>query len=314
MNQKKRKTIIKAISVTAVAIITTAVLCFTTPCKVGTPSKANGTEVTTVTTAVTTDTVTSGTTTTSTTSTSTSTTSISSTSTTTSTEATTKLTTSEKANETSPVAKEKSDNPTPAETKTETKTETEIVTEAEPETTAPTESRVFVVYKPSTHYIHKSTCHWVDSTCYEITNTDGLECRKCSECNPDLEIITPYKPTSDVAVTTTGISDSDYTLLCKIVANEYGGMADVYERAKIVASVMNQVKDPRFPNTVEAALDKSCAPWGFNKYAEYFCGGSIHYSSMSDAVDYYLNNPDLFANWTCNSWWGDGKWNHFYTA
>ena len=245
-----------------------------------------------------------------TTSASTSTTSISSTSTTTSTEATTKLTTSEKANETSPVAEEKSDNPAPAET--ETKTET--IVEVEPETTAPTESRVFIVYKPSTHYIHKSTCHWVDSTCCEITNTDGLECRKCSECNPDLEIITPYKPTSDVAVTTTGISDSDYILLCKIVASEYGGMADVYERAKIVASVMNQVKDPRSPNTVESALDKSCAPWGFNKYAEYFCGGTVHYSSMSDAVDYYLNNPDLFANWTCNSWQGDGTWNHFYTT
>lgn len=196
------------------------------------------------------------------------TTSISSTSTTTSTEATiTKLMTSGKTNETSPVAEEKSDNPAPAETITETKTETII--EAEPETASPTESGVFVV----------------------------------------------YKPTSEVAVTTTGISDSDYTLLCKIVASEYGGMADVYERAKIVASVMNQVKDPRFPNTVEAVLDRSCAPWGFNKYAEYFCGNSVHYSSMSDAVDYYFNNPDLFANWTCNSWQADGKGkNDFYTV
>lgn len=112
---------------------------------------------------------------------------------------------------------------------------------------------------------------------------------------------------------TVSISDYDYTLLCKITANEYGGMADVYERAKIVASVMNMVNDSRFPNTVEGVLDQACAPWGFNKYNTYFCGGSIHYSDMSDAVDYYLNNPDVFADWTCNQWYGDGKWNHFHT-
>lgn len=112
---------------------------------------------------------------------------------------------------------------------------------------------------------------------------------------------------------TVSISDYDYTLLCKITANEYGGMADVYERAKVVASVMNMVNDSRWPNTVEAVLDRSCAPWGFNKYNEYFCSGSIHYSSMSDAVDYYLNNPDVFADWTCNQWYGNGRTNTFYT-
>ena len=112
---------------------------------------------------------------------------------------------------------------------------------------------------------------------------------------------------------TVSISDYDYTLLCKITANEYGGMADVYERAKVVASVMNMVNDSRWPNTVEAVLDRSCAPWGFNKYNEYFCSGTIHYSSMSDAVDYYLNNPDVFADWTCNQWYGNGRTNTFYT-
>lgn len=307
MNQKKRKTIITAISVTAAAIITTAVLCFTTPCKVGTPSKANGTEVTTVTTAITTDTVTTGTTTTSTTSTSTSTTSITSTSTLPSTTTSVTETTSVET-----------------EAKTEPVTEAPVVEEAAPVTTAEvTEAaketaepiREYVVFKPSTHYIHRSTCHWVNSECYEIENTEGLECRKCSECNPGMEIITQYnEPAPVVAVSSTGISDGDYTLLCKIVASEYGGMASVYERAKIVASVMNMVNDSRWPNNVEGVLDQTCAPWGFNKYNDYFCGGSVHYSTMSDAVDYYFNHPQEFANWTCNQWWGDGVYNHFRTV
>lgn len=50
-----------------------------------------------------------------------------------------------------------------------------------------------VVYKPSTHYIHKSTCHWADDTCYEIKNTKDIECIKCTECNPDMKVIKKYK-------------------------------------------------------------------------------------------------------------------------
>jgi len=91
-------------------------------------------------------------------------------------------------------------------------------------------------------------------------------------------------------------------------------MTSVYERAKIVASVMNMVNDSRWPNNVEGVLDQTCAPWGFNKYNDYFCGGSVHYSTMSDAVDYYFNHPQEFANWTCNQWQGDGVYNHFRTV
>lgn len=173
-------------------------------------------------------------------------------------------------------------------------------------------------FKPNTHYVHKASCHWcnedlgANETLEEIEDTNGIECRKCSECNPDLEIVNEYvEPVSNV--TTSGVSEYDYALLCKIVASEYGGMADTYERAKIVAAVMNMVNDSRWPNTIEGVLDQSCAPWGFNKYAEYYCGGSIHYSAMSDAVDYYFNNSSTFAGWTCNQWWGDGQYNHFHT-
>ena len=291
-------TVKRTIQVATAVLAAAVVLCLATPTVVRT-DKAHGTnlpvqaamvtEITepTTTTVVTTTPATTATTVTSTTTTSTSTTSLTSTSTT-----TTLISTS-----TSSVA----------ETEPAAPVTTAEVTEAAP-TQAET-PREYIVYKPSTHYIHKSTCYWVDSTCYEITDTNDIECRKCSECNPDLEIVNPYVSNATAPV----VSDYDYTLLCKIVASEYGGMSDTYERAKIVASVMNMVNDSRWPGSVEAVLDQTCAPWGFNKYSDYFCGGSIHYSAMADAVDYYFNNPDTFAGWTCNQWWGDGKYNHFRT-
>lgn len=105
------------------------------------------------------------------------------------------------------------------------------------------------------------------------------------------------------------ISQYEYDLLCKIVASEYGGMLDVYERAKIVASVMNQ--SIRLGKSIESCLYQTCVPWGFNINGEYFCGQ--YYTAMADAVDYYFANRDtVFAGWDADSWYGGGGYNHFY--
>lgn len=77
----------------------------------------------------------------------------------------------------------------PIETTTQTMTTT---------ITTPTETNAvdeFIVYKPSTHYVHKNTCHWYNEECIKIDNTNDIQSRKCSECNPDIEIVNKYVET-----------------------------------------------------------------------------------------------------------------------
>lgn len=171
-----------------------------------------------------------------------------------------------------------------------------------------------IFYKPNTHYIHKASCRWCNENLgsneklIEITDTKDIECIRCTECNPEIEIVKEYVKTAPVV--TCGVSDYDIILLRKIVSSEYGAdWVPVSEKAKIVASVMNMVKDPRFPNTVSGVLATACEPWGFNRYRDYYMSDSIIV-----AVDYYFANQNtVFANWTCNQWWGDGYQNHFKT-
>ena len=60
-------------------------------------------------------------------------------------------------------------------------------------TTTPVIMEEYVIYKPATHYIHMNTCRWAESgDVYRIENTEGIEARKCSECNPPMEIIAEY--------------------------------------------------------------------------------------------------------------------------
>lgn len=112
------------------------------------------------------------------------------------------------------------------------------------------------------------------------------------------------------------LSQEEYDLLCRLVANEYGGMTDVRERAKIVAAVFNQRE--RWGGTITSCIYNSCVPWGFNPNQDYY--GGTYYKDMSDAVDYYLTNGTAglydIGYWTegADSWWGDGRYNHFYRA
>ena len=199
-----------------------------------------------------------------------------------------------------------------------------------------TEKKKVFIFKPETHYVHTKDCYWTEcGIIEEITNTEGIEARLCDECCPDIEIVNLYEePEIDYTETYTdyeedtdssedyynedesesayaaqgsyNISDWEYTLLCRIVSSEYGSdWVPVEEKAKIVASVMAMVYNPNYPDTIEEVLDVSCAPWGFDKYYDYYMSDSIY-----AAVDYYFTSG-AYDGWTCTSWSGDGTWNYF---
>lgn len=179
----------------------------------------------------------------------------------------------------------------------------------EEETTSQIEEE-YIVYKPSTHYVHRSTCRWVTDECYEISNTNDIEARKCSECNPDIEIVNEYKKpvkeTTPVEDTPTyGIDSYSRQLLAEIVWHEAGSnWISQYNKAKIAAGVMNRVNDSRFPSTVYGVLTQ------VGQFTGFWPGYCTPTQACYDAVDYYFAHTNEFNS--DNSWWGDGYQNHFY--
>lgn len=179
----------------------------------------------------------------------------------------------------------------------------------EPEYTAE-----YIGYKASTHYVHKNTCRWFDSTCYEITSTEGIETRKCTECNPDIEILTPYvapEPQTSGGTALDYITESEYIYLCNTVGHEYGSdWVSLYDKACVVAVVMNRVNDGGWSGgRTNNIYNVITAPGQFNpSYATDYYHSCVT-QSCKDAVDYYFANQSIFPHYT--SFWGDGRTNHF---
>lgn len=74
--------------------------------------------------------------------------------------------------------------------KAEEVVDTEAPVEVQPVETEKQEE--YLVYKESTHYIHKNTCRWNKSDAYRVDDVAGLEARLCSECNPVCEGYVEY--------------------------------------------------------------------------------------------------------------------------
>lgn len=222
---------------------------------------------------------------------------------------------------------------TTEETTVITEAPTEEVIETPVEVCESTEApREYVVYKPITHYIHKNTCHWCNSECYEIDSTEGLEARACSECNPDMDIITPYtppQPTTPTPNTTTttdtviAVTDYEYTILCNLVAGEYGSdWVSTYDKGAVVATVIHRVwEGTRWTGGLDGTIyNVIAAPYQYDgKYLSSSYSSKVT-ESCKEAVTYALNNmsaydyytnPDGTSVYMINSFCGDGKYNWF---
>lgn len=205
-------------------------------------------------------------------------------------------------------------------------TTTEVIKETEAAVTTTTQQpEEYVVFKPSTHYIHRNTCHWFNDECIRIENTEGIECRRCSECHPDMEIITEYiepTPTANSGQSQLGsdgqyhsalayVTEEERIMLCNLVALEGGSnWISTYDKACIVCTVMNRYHDGGWSggraNTIYNIIT---APYQYAGGA----GVSYYISNVNqgciDAVDYYFDHQSDFPHYT--SFWGDGSQNHF---
>jgi hypothetical protein len=198
-------------------------------------------------------------------------------------------------------------------------TTTEVATTVEEEVENNEPEREYVVYKPSTHYIHRSTCRWFDSECYEISDTEGLECIKCSECNPEMDIVTEYGVQQPSQPVNTGdgyyslnfITDTERIYLCNTVGAEYGSdWVSLYDKACVVATVMNRVYDGGWSNGLPSTVyNVLTAPYQYNpNYAVPYYRDNVTQSCI-DAVEYYFEHQSEFPHYT--SFCGYGGVNYF---
>lgn len=127
---------------------------------------------------------------------------------------------------------------------------------------------------------------------------------------PTTEMIVPENivPTeTQPVISYAPITERERVLLCNIVANEYGSdWVSVYDKACVVAVVMNRVNNSQFPNDIESVLTQ---PYQFSGYWASDSYYSTVTNSCIEAVDYYFAHPEEFGSWLYFE--GDGTRNYF---
>ena len=113
-----------------------------------------------------------------------------------------------------------------------------------------------------------------------------------------------YEETTQIYST---ITEDERILLCNLVGREYGSdYVPVSEKAKVVATVMNRVKSPDFPDTIYGVVTQKGQFTGYVPYSYYTDKVT---ESVKESVEYYFSHSDEFGNYLY--FYGDGKWNYF---
>lgn len=134
---------------------------------------------------------------------------------------------------------------------------------------------------------------------------------------------TPTEPdtepaTEDVFVEVSGtdisglpISESDFILLCNVVANEAGSYwIGPYEKAYVAEVVMNRVNSPLYPNTIYGVLTQPYQFSGSGAYVNLGTYSGYVTEAVKEAVILYFTEPDSFTQGYL-SFYGDGYRNYF---
>lgn len=106
------------------------------------------------------------------------------------------------------------------------------------------------------------------------------------------------------------LSEQDYILIANVVSHEAGSSwISTYERAQIVAAIMNRVADTRFPNTVDGVVHQPGQMFDVPYYRVDYSG--IGYEPIDEAIALYFSSPSDYGSINC--WCGNGTNNYFYT-
>lgn len=112
-------------------------------------------------------------------------------------------------------------------------------------------------------------------------------------------------------ITSIPVSEAERIALVNCVAHEYGSdWVSVYDKACVVATVMNRVYSTQFPDTVLEVLTQ---PGQFADSESYVYLGAYSYQvtdSCVEAVNYYFSHSDEFGSYLYFE--GNGTTNIFY--
>ena len=184
--------------------------------------------------------------------------------------------------------------------------ETEVPCEPEPIITEP-----YIVYKPSTKYLHRNSCRWNSGDAIIITDTNNIEARKCTECNPDIEIVNEYiEPEIPDQTCSVCLSDSDKYYLAIMLTHECSSRAGAEHNAHSVAAMVNR------GGAIYSTISSSCCPWWEYGHGSWCmdngCTNGLDTSYAYEAIDYYLNHSNSYS-WV-TGWYasGDNIHNSYY--